>query len=70
MTKNKNGDYDIVTLTKARKTAQNRNDKELVDEFNKLMDCKVESGESRYLRAYEKDQNGKYRRISVNFSEM
>lgn len=70
LTKNKNGDYDITTLNKARKTAQERNDKELVDEFNKLMDCKVESGISRYLRVYKKDKKGTYKRVSSNFSEM
>jgi hypothetical protein len=43
---------------------------QLVQEFEKLEDCQIVVGISRYIRAYEKDKNGKFQAISINFSSL
>ena len=69
--KNNNGDYDPKLLTKARQKAQKlKNSEALLSEFDKLEKCRIVVGISRYVRAYEKDENNKMQNISINFSSL
>ncbi len=66
--KNRDGDYSPQLLSKAKRKAKKLNDMNLIEEFEKLEDCQIVVGISRYIRAYEKDKNGKFQAISINFS--
>ncbi|SNA83224.1 conserved hypothetical protein [Flavobacterium psychrophilum] len=70
LTKNKEGDYSPQLLSKAKRKAKKLNDMQLVEEFEKLEDCQIVVGISRYMRAYEKDKQGKFQAISINFSSL
>jgi hypothetical protein len=70
LTKNKDGDYSPQLLSKAKRKAKKLNDMQLVEEFEKLENCQIVVGISRYMRAYEKDKNGKFQAISINFSSL
>lgn len=70
LVKNNNGDYDPKLLAKAKNKARKLNDMILMQEFEKLQNCQIVVGVSRYIRAYEKDENGKFRDISINYSSL
>lgn len=69
--KNTKGDYDPKLLVKARqKAAKLKNPETLLEEFDKLEKCRIVIGKSRYVRAYQKDENNKWQNISLNFSSL
>lgn len=68
--KNTQGDYDPKLLTKAKQKATKFKDAGLMEEFKKLEDCRIVIGTSKYVRAYEKDENGKFQNITLNFSSL
>lgn len=69
--KNTKGDYDPKLLAKARqKAAKLKNPETLLEEFDKLEKCRIVIGKSRYVRAYQKDENNKWQNISLNFSSL
>lgn len=68
--RNNNGDYDAKLLTKARLQVRKIGDEALITEFDKLQDCMRVVGSSTYLRVYERDENKKWRDISLNFSSI
>lgn len=71
LVKNSAGDYDPKLLTKARKEAEKLdNPQEILEEFDKLEKCKIVVGTSRYVRAYQKDNNNKWEGITLNFSAL
>ena len=69
--KNNKGDYDPRLLTKARiKASKLPNSTALLEEFDKLEKCRIIIGKSRYVRAYEKDDNNKWQNKTLNFSSL
>lgn len=68
--KNGKGDYDPKLLTKARNQAKELGDADLITEFEKLTDCQRVTETATYIRAYKKDENGKYQDVSLNFSAL
>lgn len=70
LVKNNAGDYDPNLLAKAKRKAASLKDSALMEEFAKLEDCRIVVGVSRYIRAYEKDENGKFQDISLNYSSL
>lgn len=66
--RNSKGDYDPKLLAKAKKEAKELGDDKLVEEFDKLQDCMIVVGSSTYCRVYEKDEQKKWKDISLNFS--
>lgn len=71
LVKNSKGDYDAKLLTKARqKAAKIPNSIALLEEFDKLEKCRIVVGQSRYVRAYQKDENNKWQNITLNFSSL
>ena len=71
LVKNSAGDYDPKLLTKARKEAEKLdNPQEILEEFDKLEKCKIVVGTSRYVRAYQKDNNNKWEGRTLNFSAL
>jgi len=70
LSKNKAGDYDPRLLAKLRKEVNEINDSELTSNFTLLENSQTVVGASLYLRAYEKDSNGKWKDIVVQFSTL
>lgn len=70
LVKNKEGDYDPNLLAKAKRKAAKLKSPQLMQEFDKLENCRITVGVSRYIRAYEKDENGKFQDISLNYSSL
>ena len=68
--KGSKGDYDPKLLAKARTQVKALGDEKLVEEFDKLDDCQRITGSSMYCRAYVKDEKGKWKDISLNFSNL
>ncbi|SDE73436.1 DUF3164 family protein [Riemerella columbipharyngis] len=68
--RNSKGDYDAKLLTKARLQVRKIGDEALISEFDKLQDCMRVVGTSTYIRVYERDENKKWRDISLNFSSI
>jgi len=70
MSKNKEGDYDPRLLAKIRKEVREINDPELTKNFELLENSQVVVGIAQYVRAYEKDENGKWKDIVIQFSAL
>ncbi len=70
LSKNKEGDYDPRLLAKIRKEVREINDPELTKNFELLENSQVVVGVAQYVRAYEKDENGKWKDIVVQFSAL
>jgi len=68
--KNSKGEYDAKLLTKARKQVRELGDDRLIEEFDKLNDCLIVVGSSKYIRVYTKDENNKWKDVSLNFSSL
>lgn len=64
------GDYDPKILAKARQQVKAIGDEELILEFDKLDDCQRVVGTSLYARAYQKDEKGKFKDITIQFSSL
>lgn len=70
LVKNNAGDYDPNLLARAKRKAAKLKSPQLMEEFDKLERCRIVVGVSRYIRAYEKDENGKFQDISLNYSSL
>lgn len=68
--KGRKGEYDPKLLAKARQQVKTLGDEALISEFDKLEDCQRVDGTSLYARAYEKDENGKWQDIVIQFSSL
>lgn len=68
--RNTKGEYDPKLLIKIRKQARALGDDALIAEVDKLYDCQIVSGTAKYLRVYQKDQNNRWKDISLNFSSL
>ncbi|MFY8187521.1 MAG: DUF3164 family protein [Flavobacterium sp.] len=68
--KNTKGEYDAKLLTKARKQVRELGDENLMNEFDKLNDCMMVVGSSKYVRVYTKDDKNRWKDISLNFSSL
>lgn len=68
--KNTKGDYDPKLLAKARVEVRKLDDTALIEEFDKLSDCLRVVGSAIYCRVYEKDEDNKWKDISLNFSSL
>lgn len=68
--KGRKGEYDPKLLAKARNQVKQLGDEALITEFNKLEGCQRVDGTSLYARAYEKDANGKWQDIVIQFSSL
>jgi hypothetical protein len=68
--KNTKGEYDAKLLTRARKQVKELGDDNLINEFDKLNDCLIVTGSSKYIRVYEKDEKNHWKDISLNFSSL
>lgn len=68
--KNSKGEYDAKLLTKARKQVRELGDDNLIEEFDKLNDCLMVVGSTKYIRVYKKDEENKWKDISLNFSSL
>jgi hypothetical protein len=68
--KNSKGEYDAKLLTKARKQVRELGDENLINEFDKLNDCLIVVGSAKYARVYTKDDKGRWKDISLNFSSL
>lgn len=68
--KNGKGDYDAKLLTKLRTQVKEINDPVLNDAYELLVNSQVVTGTALYLRAYEKDENGKMKDIVIQFSSL
>lgn len=68
--KNGKGDYDPKLLTKLRKQVAEINDHELNEAFELLEKSQVVVGSATYLRAYRKDEHGKWKDIVLQFSSL
>ncbi len=67
--KNGKGDYDAKLLTKARRQVKDLGDERLIAEFDKLNDCLIVVGSTKYIRVYEMVEN-KWKDVSLNFSSI
>lgn len=68
--KNTKGEYDPKLLTKLRKQVNEINDPELTENFELLESCQQVVGSSIYVRAYQKDDKGKWQDIVLQFSAL
>lgn len=68
--KNTKGDYDPKLLAKARAEVRKLDDTALIEEFDKLSDCLTVVGSAIYVRVYERDEQKKWKDISLNFSSI
>lgn len=68
--KNAKGDYDPKLLTKLRKQVNEIDNERLTKAFEHLESCQTVVGTSTYLRAYEKDEKGKWKDIVLQFSAL
>ena len=68
--KNAKGEYDVKLLTKARKQASELGDDNLIQEFDKLNDCLIVVGSTKYTRVYTKDEKNRWKDVSLNFSSL
>lgn len=68
--RNAKGDYDAKLLTKARAQVNKLDDAQLSEEFNKLVECQRVTGSALYCRAYQLDENGKWKDVNVQFSSL
>lgn len=68
--KNAKGEYDVKILTKARKQVRELGDDKLIEEFDKLNDCLIVVGSTKYIRVYSKDEKNKWKDVSLNFSSL
>ena len=68
--KNSKGDYDAKLLNKARRQAKELGDDALMLEFDKLNDCLVVVGTAKYVRVYTKDDNNRWKDVSLSFSSL
>lgn len=64
------GDYDPKLLAKARKQVRELGDSNLIIAFDKLEDCQRVVGSSLYCRLYVRDENKKWKDISLQFSSL
>lgn len=69
--KNSRNDYDPKLLTKARKQIRDLGDQQLIESFDKLLDCQRVIGSALYCRLYMRnDKSHKWVDISLNFSAL
>ncbi len=69
--KNAKNDYDPKLLTKARKQINDLGDQQLIDSFDKLLDCQRVVGSALYCRLYMRnDKSHKWMDVSLNFSSL
>lgn len=68
--KNGAGDYDPKLLSKLRSEVKEINDPELTKSFSIIENNQVVVGTALYLRAYEKDEKGKWKDIVIQFSSL
>lgn len=68
--KNAKGEYDVKILTKARKQVRELGDDKLIEEFDKLNDCLIVVGSTKYVRVYTLDEKNKWKDVSLNFSSL
>lgn len=68
--KNAKGEYDVKILTKARKQVRELGDDKLIEEFDKLNDCLIVVGSTKYIRVYTLDEKNKWKDVSLNFSSL
>ncbi|WP_271783897.1 hypothetical protein [Aquimarina algiphila] len=68
--RNSKGEYDAKLLAKARQQIKKLGDTELIKEFEALEQCQIVESASTYVRAYAKNQNGKWEDINVQFSSL
>ena len=68
--KNSKNEYDPKLLAKARRQVRELGDENLIAEFDKLDECQHVTGTSQYCRAYFRDDDGKWKDISLQFSAL
>lgn len=68
--KNTKCEYDAKLLTKARKQVREIGDDALITEFDKLNDCLVVVGSAKYVRVYVKEDDMRWKDVSLNFSSL
>lgn len=68
--KNSKGEYDAKLLAKARQQIKKLDDPELTREFDALEQCQIVDATSIYIRAYAKNELGKWEDINVQFSSL
>ena len=68
--KNTKGEYDAKLLTKARRQVKELGDEALMIEFDKLNDCLIVVGTSKYVRVYLKDDKNHWKDVSLSFSSL
>lgn len=66
--RNGKGEYDPKLLIKIRAAARELGDEGLIGEVDKLYDCQIVSGTSKYVRVYTRDDKGRWKDIPLNFS--
>jgi len=70
LVKNGKGDYDPKLITKVRKRAVEYGHTEILQELEKLEQCRRVSGTALYCRCYVRDKNKKWRDITLQFSAL
>lgn len=68
--RNGKGDYDPKLLAKLRKQVDQIDDPELTEAYELLEKSQVVVGSATYLRAYRKDEQGKWKDIVLQFSSL
>lgn len=68
--KNSKMEYDPKLLAKARRQVRELGDQNLIDEFDKLDECQKVTGSSLYCRLHVRDDKGKWKDVSLQFSSL
>lgn len=68
--KGSKGEYDPRLLAKARKQVRELGDDKLIAEFDKLDDCQRVTGTASYCRLYVRDEDKKWKDITLQFSAL
>jgi len=70
LSKNRKGDYDPRMVAKLRKHESDVNDERFSKALDTLSAAYYVSDTAMYVRAYKKDQRGKYQPINIQFSSL
>lgn len=68
--KNSKMEYDPKLLAKARRQVRELGDDNLINEFDKLDECQKVTGSSMYCRLHVRDDKGKWKDVSLQFSSL
>jgi len=70
LVKNTKMEYDPKLLAKARRQVRELGDQNLINEFDKLDECQKVTGSSLYCRLHIRDDKGKWKDVSLQFSSL